>query len=385
MTKAAPVLSPRAVAMWDFSWLERRWPGAGYEDWDVALDQLAERGYNAVRIDAYPHLIAAGAEREWTLLPVWDQQVWGSPGVNRVRVQPALNEFIAQCARRGIGVGLSSWFRQDTENSRMQINSPGILGDYWLQTLASIARAELLSSVLWVDLCNEWPGPLWAPFFRNDPPEQTWGCWHTETSIRWMREAIATVRRDHPELPLCFSFDGLQDEFLTLRDLSSFDLFEQHAWMAKENDGEFAKLAGYTYGRFEAQGYQSLAAQAEPLYRRRPKYWQGLLIRRIASLAAASVRARQPLVTTECWGVVDFKDWPLLDWGWVKELCELGTLTAVSTHRWAAVATSNFCGPQFVGMWRDVGWHQRLTAKIKGATIAAGLRDNRLVRRLRQE
>jgi len=44
--------------MWDFSWLERRWPGAGYEDWDKVLDELAERGYNAVRIDAYPHLIA---------------------------------------------------------------------------------------------------------------------------------------------------------------------------------------------------------------------------------------------------------------------------------------------------------------------------------------
>jgi sugar phosphate isomerase/epimerase len=39
--------------MWDFSWLERRWPGAGYENWDEALDELTERGYNAVRIDAF--------------------------------------------------------------------------------------------------------------------------------------------------------------------------------------------------------------------------------------------------------------------------------------------------------------------------------------------
>ena len=54
---------PLAITMWDFSWLERRWPGAGYEDWDQALDELKERGYDAVRIDAYPHLIAAGAER----------------------------------------------------------------------------------------------------------------------------------------------------------------------------------------------------------------------------------------------------------------------------------------------------------------------------------
>lgn len=24
-------ISPRAITMWDFSWLERRWAGAGYE------------------------------------------------------------------------------------------------------------------------------------------------------------------------------------------------------------------------------------------------------------------------------------------------------------------------------------------------------------------
>ena len=44
----------RAITMWDFSWLERRWAGAGYEDWDRALSELSERGYDTVRIDAYP-------------------------------------------------------------------------------------------------------------------------------------------------------------------------------------------------------------------------------------------------------------------------------------------------------------------------------------------
>ena len=36
----AKIAYPLAITMWDFSWLERRWPGAGYEDWDVALDEL---------------------------------------------------------------------------------------------------------------------------------------------------------------------------------------------------------------------------------------------------------------------------------------------------------------------------------------------------------
>jgi len=71
------------------------------------------------------------------------------------------------------------------------------------------------------------------------------------------------------------------------------------------------------------------------------------------SLQVSREHAR-PLTTTECWGIVDYKDWSLLDWGWVKETCELGTLTTASTGRCAAIATNNVCGPQFRSMWRDV-------------------------------
>src|SRR5574338_400908 len=108
-------IHPLAITMWEFSWLERRWPGAGYEDWDLALSELKERGYDAVRIDAYPHLVAAGADREWELLPQWNTQDWGAPARCRVRVQPHLNTFISKCADRGIVVGLSTWFRLDID------------------------------------------------------------------------------------------------------------------------------------------------------------------------------------------------------------------------------------------------------------------------------
>jgi sugar phosphate isomerase/epimerase len=370
-------LHPLAIAMWDFSWLERRWPGGGYEDWDAILNQLVERGYNAVRIDAYPHLVAADPRRTWTLRPVWDQQVWGSPAVNRVAVQPALNEFLAKCRNRGIRVGLSTWFREDVDRTFMWIDGPERHAEIWLKTLGTIAADGLLDTVVYVDLCNEWPGDLWAPFFRNDPPAATWGCWHTGKSMAWMRTAIAAVRHDHPDLPLCFSFDGLEDHFYRDCDLSFFDLIEHHTWMAKENGGEFAKLAGYDYERFSPQGYLNLAERGERLYRERPEYWQGLLTNRLAGLSAAAARAGLPLGTTECWGVVDYKDWPLLSWDWVKDLCELGTVTAAATGRWLLIATSNFCGPQFAGMWRDIAWHQRLTRLIRDARVDAALAQAR--------
>jgi hypothetical protein len=352
---------PLAITMWDFSWLERRWPGAGYENWDLALDELKARGYDAVRIDAYPHLIAAGAEREWELLPCWNQHDWGSPARCRVRVQPALNEFIAKCARRGIVVGLSTWFREDTENVRMKIGSPEALGRVWKAALDSIPPS-LRRHILYVDFCNEFPLRDFAPFlptgFRRASPE----------GERWMRESIAVARRAHPQFSYTFSFTSEYDTW-NKQDVSFLDFLEPHLWMTHFSD--FYQQVGYKYEAFDPVGYEKIAAKAEPLYRSKPAHWQSRLEHGINFLAEWSRVSGKPLITTECWAVVCYKDWPLLNWDWVKELCELGVRRASATGRWAAIATSNFCGPQFRGMWRDVAWHRRLTDIIHRGQLPA--------------
>ena len=66
--EAKHMIHPLAITMWDFSWIERRWDGAGFEDWNAALDGVKERGYDAVRIDAFPHLLSQAPEKEWLLL-----------------------------------------------------------------------------------------------------------------------------------------------------------------------------------------------------------------------------------------------------------------------------------------------------------------------------
>lgn len=376
-------LRPRCITMWDFSWIERRWPGAGYENWPQVLDELLDRGYDAIRLDAFPHLIAAEPEKEWMLLPVWYVQDWGSPAVNKIsRIQARLHEFIGLCQLRSIKVGLSTWYREDASQTRLKIATPQIMAEQWNATLAGIKQAGLLDSVLYVDLCNEWPGDLWCPFFKNDPPDLTWGGWHTDASIRWMRESCQAVRKEFPELPIGYSFEPRDPAKLADKDLTWADYVEPHLWMAQANDGEFYRIAGYKYDRYTLDSYQAFVDKGEPLYRSKPEYWQGLLRHHIMKAADALKPHRQPLMTTECWGVVDFKDWPLLNWNWAKDLCRVGVETAAATGQWVAIATSNFCGPQFRGMWRDVPWHHRLTDQIRSSAILPELQATKLAARL---
>ena len=324
-------ISPRAITMWDFSWLERRWPGAGYEDWDQVLDELSERGYNAIRIDAYPHLIAENPMKKWLLKEVWNQQDWGSPDMNEVQVQPNLNLFLSKCKERDIKVGLSSWYRLDVDEVCLKLDTPEKLAACWLTTLRSIEEDGLLDTILYVDLCNEWPGDSWAPFFAKTYPNVGWGNWYKEESLRWMKTSLEKMRQVYPDMPFLYSFDHGDVKKYEEVDCSFLDLYEHHIWMAQQNGGEFYKLVGYGYNRFLPDDYKNVVKNAERVYRERPGYWQKLLTDKIELMASVARKNRRPLVTTECWGLVDYKDWPLLKWDWVKDLCELGTITAART------------------------------------------------------
>ncbi len=383
--KATAQACPLAITMWEFSWLERRWPGAGYEDWDQALSELVDRGYDAIRIDAFPHLIYNDPEKEYLLLPHWSVQDWGSPEINRVRVQPNLNKFLERCKTYGVRVGLSSWFRNDEDKLRMKLDDPQKLADAWLAVLKSIDEGGVLDAIFYVDLCNEWTGDAWCPFFVNDPPEALWTGWHTGKSKKWMKQSISHLKEHYPEIPYTFSFTGeVNEETLSRGSFEMLDFLEPHIWMTSFNNGEFYQEVGYNFSLFDNTSYRNLVLNGEKSYDARKEYWQQGLVKQIQLAAQWSKESGQALVTTECWGVVDFKDWPLLDWAYVKELCALGTVEAAKTSRWLAIATSNFCGPQFVGMWRDKEWHRRLTDIIHGAEMAPDLRDSLLAKRLEQ-
>ncbi len=166
---ASPSDGPRrfAVAMWDFSWLVRReGDEAEYRDWDRVLDELAERGYDCVRIDAFPHLIApepgGRSVERFTILPQGRRFMWGNHRPVDVEPRRALVEFLRRARDRRIRVGLSSWFNDDTSHRRRALIAPQDFARVWTSTLDLLGAEGLLDSVAWVDLCNEFPLPQWA-------------------------------------------------------------------------------------------------------------------------------------------------------------------------------------------------------------------------------
>lgn len=371
--KLNQLLEPLAITMWDFSWLERRWSGAGYENWDTALDELVERGYNAVRIDAYPHLADRDPTAEHTILPCWNQQVWGSPAKNKVCVQPNLNTFIGKCRDRGIAVGLSTWFQLDSAQSWRYITSPERHAEIWKTTLDSISTAGLLDAILYVDLCNEWALERWAPFFGIQQSDQSF---NSPASLDWMRRAISCLRKSYPDEAYTFSYTApnqLKHDQKAI--FESFDLMEPHIWMVQARQQFFYKLINYNYEAFDSKGYENVVMHAQKLYDSQPDFWDAVLREHIDLSIAESEVSDLPLITTECWGIVDYKDWPLLDWDWVKRATAEGVRYAASKNRWVAMATSNFCGPQFVGMWRDIDWHQEMTTLIRNARLPQHLSE----------
>ena len=101
--------------MWDYSWILRHHKFGEFEDWDKVLAELAERGYNAIRIDAMPQFVASTKEGKVinefrSPKNGWVPSLWGNDFSMNFRPREALQEFLPKCAKYGIKVGLALSF-----------------------------------------------------------------------------------------------------------------------------------------------------------------------------------------------------------------------------------------------------------------------------------
>lgn len=379
--------------MWEFSWLLRReGRQREYADVERVLDELVERGYDCVRIDAFPHLVAADrnglTSERFAVHPQPDHFMWGPHG-RKTRVRDpggALAAFLAAAADRAVAVGLSSWFNDDDEHRRLGIATPADLVRVWTETLDLLEKRNLLDGIAYVDLCNEFPGDDWLPaayeaiFGRRDgsvpsipgqalPRGRAW-CPAQRAAVEGYYRAAAVLKKRWPGLAFTLSTAGVSESVFDVG-YGDLDLIDAHIWLSS-TVREFADLTTFPLERhgFPA-AWQLQVDSLDEVYWPDPAGWHrrlGEVMRRWAALAAAQ---RRPLWTTEGWSHV-FLDDNLVSpagrhaWDYVKNVAEYAVPAACELG-WAGICTSNFSQPHFPRLWADADWHRRMTRMIRGA------------------
>lgn len=374
-----------ATAMWDFSWATRRFGDeAEYADWDRILDELAERGYDNVRIDAFPHLIAADERSalggRFVILPQRRRFMWGNHRSVEIQPREDLIGFISKCKERDISLGLSSWFVADSRHRRDDVRSPDDFVRVWNETLALINSAGLIDQILWVDLCNEFPLDVWAwgaapeIFGNRRRTPASVGIralpWNEATRQRvqaYLSKSISRLREIWPRLRFCYSLCSVVGSKMRSLDVSEFGVAEVHCWLADDLRWSFAtmQLASLLELPLGVQIHSALARRASP--EKLQRWREEKLAPIMQTWSDWAQKQKLPLITTEGWGPINYAGVTPdeeSDWKWVKDFAALAVERAIELG-WTGICTSNFCQPHHSGMWSDLHWHRDLTRAIR--------------------
>ena len=372
-----------AITMWDFSWLLRRQGSESeYADFDKVLDELVERGYNGVRIDAFPHLISyledsKDRKDEFTILPQTYSLQWGSRSNVTTSIKPQLIEFMSKCRDRELRVALSTWFVPDTLNLRDTIHTPQDFAHVWKTTLKFLEREGFSDIIEYVDICNEFPFAGWSPcaykkIFNTStsnilPYFIPWSERAKSQAQIYIDEVVQALKQEF-DYNLTFSSMRLPRKEESI-DYSKCDILEVHVWLS--DTVAFGLLSGALLSTaqlpFGASIHSYLAPYLYPVLR---KMWIQQLDSHMQDVADIAHRLNKPLYCTEGWATTMYGTPTTYHnhqkWSWIKDICEEGVKLAISKG-WHGICTSNFSQPHFEAIWQDVKWHKRLNSQIRAS------------------
>jgi hypothetical protein len=386
--KISGIKKPLAIAMWDYSWILRHHRYGEFENWDMVLEGLAERGYNAIRIDAMPQYVAADTsgqiDQEFrSVKDGWRPSVWGNDYTMSFRPRDALLEFLPKCHRYGIKVGLATWFiRHGTERKDIFREKGGLLRA-WDETLTFLKTNDLLDNIIYVDLLNEYPNWHGYDWFKEEMNKLS-GMEKQKTDNRdanlpepgalarkgstlqqefyneFINTMIKTLQNKYPELDFFASLDSAMD--LDKIDLENFNAMDYHIWFAHSDGIPGLKEIN---ALDQTLDYRKVYAGLLSYWTYNKKSLVKWMDDRLTAISATASKNNIVCGNTEGWGPIFWFDHPELDWNWVKESGNICVDLARKHENYKFICTSNFTHPQFRGMWEDISWHRKITSVIK--------------------
>ena len=193
-TEVLPDLGRLALTCWDYAWPLRREYGPGGGAVERALDDAVERGFNAVRLDPYPHLLATPANSvhldRCEIFAEPDARLGMGAGAETVQIRKAFRRLLNAAADRGLNLWLSGFFIADSRARRSFVRRPADFIDVWAQTLELVREWGHLDSVVAVDFCHHFPFPPWGHgvirrVFGQPPQRPLPQRWAASRSGRW--------------------------------------------------------------------------------------------------------------------------------------------------------------------------------------------------------
>ena len=371
-----------AIAMWDTGWLTRHYKYGSFENWDTALDGLVERGYNAIRIDAFPHLAAKGPDgvllerfyrsrgKDLKMEHPW-RNAWGT----YLEPRKGLLEFLPKCKERGVKVGLSTWFPDVREGRHEAIQGIDEFVRIWDETLRFLDEHGLLDNIIYVDLLNEYP--LWHDFEWLHLMLKTMSIPKPQVGRRFNQkqfgfydsfatESICRLKILWPKIDFFFCFTRGSSVAWSDMNLKEFAALDVHVWFVQNPD--FANSIGYHKIHDmtgDDEGYENCMKALEEQWPARKNELSRWIYLEMKKVSDVGKKLSIPYGNTEGWGPINWREHPLLNWDFLKEAGKI-CATFGSELGYKFNCSSNFTHPQFAGLWNDIAWHKEVTSIIKG-------------------
>jgi hypothetical protein len=363
--------------------LYMHYAGGAFADWNRVLDELIERRFNTVRIDAFPLIIGRlNSEKQKITIAGDPLRNWGASDRDREHtVQQDLVEFLSLTKKKGLQVILSTWNLDCKEfpDIRQGYQTRELVWLAWEKTLDLLAKNDLLDQVLYVDLDQEFP--FFSPFSRhiealqNKPVKSSdndmqnagriranagsfkWNVGQMDFVRELMNKSLAHFQHRYPQLRFTFSLTDYWQEVRALQ-ITALDVLELHLWMS--SSPRFQNRTGFDElvkdrGEHDYRDYMQRVLQT--LQSSRPMLLQEMRNRmRFAQEWSQEIGA--PLTTTEAWGPWWHMDHSSLDWQWLYDWCEQCMNLAPQYGFWGATPW-NYSHPYWDN-WRNVEWYRRV-------------------------
>jgi hypothetical protein len=364
------------IAMWDFSWLYMHYKGGAYEDYDKVTGELLERGFNTVRIDAFPLLIGKLDQDDQEITIAGDSlRNWGPSDKDRKHIPvEELIEFMTITKKKGINVILSTWNMGSIEFPDAMLKSDYATREkYWMawdKVLGILDKHGLLDNVCYVDLDQEFP--FFSPFkSRIDslgsadnekrPDGFKWNTAQTLFVKSHMQSCLAHFQKNFPALRFTFSLTDFWNEVRAMK-IALFDVLELHIWMVQDErfatrstfDDIVKDRGNHDYSDYMRRVNSSLKSIRPMMLRK--------MENSLAFAKSWSEEIAAPYTTTEAWGPwwhMDHKD---LDWKWLYDWCEQNMEMASDYGIWG-LTPWNYSHPYW-NNWKNVEWYGKVNGRF---------------------